>query len=84
MSTAFGSLKLNIITGKIVNFLDLNISIDFNSNFLDFDIYYKPTNTFSYLFISSNHPTYIFKNIIKSLFIRLRRICTKELYRICM
>ena len=36
----------------------------------------KPTNTFSYLITSSNYPKFIFKNIVKSLFIRIRRICS--------
>ena len=73
----FGKLKLNIVSNNTVNFLDLNISIDSITLSLDFSLYTKPTNTFSYLYILSNHPPYIFKNIIKSLFIRIRRICTK-------
>ena len=40
-------------------------------------MYFKPTNTFSYLHISSNHPKFIFSNLIKSLFIRAKRICSK-------
>ena len=39
-------------------------------------LYSKPTNTFGYLLTSSNHPKFIFDNFPKSLFIRLRRICT--------
>ena len=38
-------------------------------------MYIKPTNTFSYLLTNSNHPEFIFNNIPKSLFIRIRRIC---------
>ncbi len=37
----------------------------------------KPTNTFCYLHTDSNHPKFIFNNIPKNLFIRIRRICTK-------
>ncbi len=37
----------------------------------------KPTNTFSYLLSTSNHPSFIFQNIPKSFFIRIRRICSK-------
>jgi hypothetical protein len=40
-------------------------------------MYFKPTNTFSYLLIDSNHPKYIFCNLIKSLLIRARRICSR-------
>jgi hypothetical protein len=73
---AFGSLKLNFVSGKAVNFLDLIISIDNVTNSLTYKVFIKPTNTFSYLSISSNHPKYIYKNIIKSTFIRFKRICS--------
>jgi hypothetical protein len=43
---------------------------------LDYSLYLKPTNTFSYLMTCSNHPDLIFKNIPKSVFFRTRRICT--------
>jgi hypothetical protein len=73
----FDNLKLNIVKDKEVQFLDLKISDDKLFNKLDFDLYVKPTNTFQYLLQGSNHPTYIFKNIPKSVFIRFRRICSK-------
>ena len=72
----FGYLKLNIIYNNIVNFLDLNISLCKLTNTISFSLYIKPTNTFSYLLTSSNHPSFIFRNIPKSLFLRIRRICT--------
>jgi hypothetical protein len=59
-----------------VQFLDLNIRIDDISDKLKFSLYVKPTNTFQYLHIKSNHPSHIFRNIPKSLFIRIRRICS--------
>ena len=43
---------------------------------MHFSLYIKPTNTFQYLLKDSNHPEFIFKNIPKSLFIRIRRICS--------
>jgi hypothetical protein len=68
-------IKLNIESGKMVNFLDLKIS--FNYKFcLDFDVFIKPTNTFSFLNTSSMHPSFICKNIPKSLIFRYRRICS--------
>ena len=76
LDKSFGTLKLNITTGKVVNFLDLNISINSLNNSLSFSLYIKPTNTFSYLLSTSNHPKFIFTNIPKSLFIRVRRICS--------
>jgi hypothetical protein len=74
---SFNNLKLNCVTHKIVNFLDLNISICPFTNTLKFNVYHKPTNTFQYLYCTSNHPKAIFKNIPKSLFIRLRRNCSE-------
>lgn len=72
----FDYLKLNIVENETVNFLDLSISFDPIIGKFIFSLYIKPTNTFSYLLPSSNHPQHIFKNIPKSLFIRIRRICT--------
>ena len=72
----FGNLKLNLINDKEVQFLDLIISIDEYSNKLKFKLFTKSTNTFQYLFYNSNHPNHIFSNIPKSLFIRIRRICS--------
>ena len=73
----FSNLKLNINTNKKVQFLDLNIEVNEIKNKLDFSLYVKPTNTFQYLESTSNHPNFIFENIPKSLFIRLRRINSK-------
>jgi len=64
---------LNIVKVKEIQFLDLLISKDFFLVKLSFKLYTKPTNNFQYLFHTSNHPDFIFKNIPKSLFIRLRR-----------
>jgi hypothetical protein len=72
----FGYLKLSISHGLRVNFLDLDISLNELSQRLEFSLYIKPTNTFSYLRTDSNHPDFIFENNPKSLFIRIRRICT--------
>ena len=73
---AFGSLKLTINVGKKVEYLDLTVKINPITFDLNFEIFFKKTNTFSYLLTSSNHPNFIFKNIPKSLFIRIRRNCT--------
>lgn len=72
----FLNLKLNIVCNKTVVFLDLSISFDPLIQKLKFSLYIKPTNTFSYLLTSSNHPDFIFDNIPKSLFVRIRRICS--------
>ena len=59
--------------------MDLSISFDQEKSEFITNLYVKPTNTFSYLLKSSNHPKHIFKNIPKSLFIRIRRICSCDL-----
>ena len=69
-------LKLNVVQSETVNFLDLNIYYNSLENKIQFSLYTKPTNTFAYLRTDSNHPKMIFKNIPKSLFIRIRRICS--------
>ena len=76
LTSAFGYLKLNVVSDEIVNFLDLLISLDANTGFLIFSLYTKPTNTFSYLLHTSNHPNFIFKNVPRGIFIRIRRICS--------
>ena len=76
LTNSFGNLKLNIVCEKSINFLDLIINLEKTNGFLQFSLYTKPTNTFSYLLTSSNHPNFIFKNIPKSLFIRIKRICS--------
>ena len=72
----FKYLKLNKISSDIINFLDLNIFFDKITNSIKFSLYIKPTQTFSYLLTSSNHPNFITKNIPKGIFIRIRRICS--------
>jgi hypothetical protein len=78
-SKNFLNLNLNIVHEKKINFLDLSISFNTIIRKLEFSLYVKPTNTFSYLHTESNHPHFIFKNIPKSLFIRIRRICTNDI-----
>jgi hypothetical protein len=75
-NTYFDGLELNIKCGDSVIFLDLIINICKLSNTLWFDLYIKPTNTFGYIKTNSNHPSKIILNVPKSLFIRIRRICT--------
>ena len=75
----FLNLKLNICEDKTINFFDISVSFDTNVNKLNFSLYIKPTNTFSYLRVDSNQQNFIFKNIPKSLFIRIRRICTNDI-----
>ena len=75
----FGYLKLNGSFGKKVIFLDTILGFDKLTNKFTSDLYIKPTNTYSYLLTTSNHPNFIFENIPTSLFIRIRRICSSDI-----
>ena len=57
-----------------INFLDINIKIVDSQ--LHFDIYHKPTNSFSYLKCNSCHPSHTKSNISLSLARRIIRIVT--------
>ena len=72
----FSATVVKILNDHNVDFLDVNTSIEKISGDLIFKPFFKKTNTFSYLLSNSSHPNFIFKNIPKSLFIRLRRICS--------
>ena len=76
LKKAFGSLHLTLNFGKRLVFLDLEIEINPMTTRINFYTHFKETNTFSYLFIESNHPEHIFKNLVKGLFIRIRRNCS--------
>ena len=76
LTESFGDLKLNIVNGPTVNFLDLNIWICKLTNRIRFKLYIKPTNTFCYLPTHSNHPSFIFENIPTSILMRPKRICS--------
>ncbi|CAF1023769.1 unnamed protein product, partial [Brachionus calyciflorus] len=73
--TIYPNLKLNLVTNRIVDFLDLNVSFDFDYKII-FNLFVKPTNTQNYLNNNSNHPRKIFKNIPNGLIYRIRRICS--------
>ena len=80
----FLNLKLNIIQSKVINFLDLEISFDILTKKLNFSLYVKPTNTFCYLHINSNHPKFIFNNIPKlelNLFFKISKVEYVEICR---
>ena len=55
-------------------FLDIKISIEGNG--LCTSVYYKPTDSHSYLLYSSSHPPHVKNAIPFSQFLRLRRSCS--------
>eukprot|EP00061_Rhincodon_typus_P002517 g17760.t1 len=64
------------ISGTSFPFLDLSISVSGDS--LWTDIYYKPTDSHSYLDYTFSHPVSCKISIPFSQFLRLRRICSDE------
>ena len=64
------------ISDTSVNFLDISISMTHHG--LTTDIFYKDTDTHSYLRYESAHPPSCKKGIPYSQFLRLRRICNND------
>ena len=57
-----------------VYFLDTKVKL--NANTLATELFSKPSTSFQYLQRTSFHPPHTFHSILKSQFIRIRRICT--------
>ena len=64
------------ISETSVSFLDILVSI--NGNLLSTSVFYKPTDSHSYLLFSSSHPNHTKRSIPFSQFLRLRRICCED------
>ncbi len=64
------------ISGTSVSFLDILVSI--NGNRLVTSVFYKPTDSYSYLLYSSSHPNHTKRSIPFSQFLRLRRLCSED------
>jgi hypothetical protein len=64
------------ISETSVSFLDILVSI--NGNKLVTSVFYKPTDSHSYLLFSSSHPNHTKRSIPSSQFLRLRRICSED------
>eukprot|EP00745_Piridium_sociabile_P023737 TRINITY_DN3707_c0_g1_i1.p1 TRINITY_DN3707_c0_g1~~TRINITY_DN3707_c0_g1_i1.p1 ORF type:complete len:909 (-),score=150.62 TRINITY_DN3707_c0_g1_i1:630-3356(-) len=65
------------ISTTTVSFLDISISIT-DSNILLTTVFYKDTDSHSYLTFSSSHPTSCRESIPYSQFLRLRRLCSDD------
>ncbi len=64
------------ISETSVSFLDILISI--NGNRLVTSVFYKPTDSHSYLLYSSSHPNHTKRSIPFSQFLRLHRLCSED------
>ena len=72
------SLKFTYeISESSVSFLDICVSIN-NLGQLSTTVFYKPTDSHSYLTFSSSHPTSTKHSIPFSQFLRLRRLCSNH------
>ncbi len=64
------------ISETSVSFLDILISI--NGNRLVTSVFYKPTDSHSYLLYSSSHPNHTKRSISFSQFLRLHHLCSED------
>ena len=64
------------ISDTSLAFLDIKISIEGNG--LCTSVYYKPTDSHSYLLYSSSHPSHVKNSVSISQFLRLRRLCSDD------
>lgn len=72
------------VSTEKINFLDLTLYVS-NSNSITTDIYYKPTNNFSYLPFNSNHSRLIKRNVPYCLMNRIDRLVSnndRKLFRL--
>ena len=64
---------------KSVNKVELlDVYLAFDNGMLRTDLYTKPTDAFLYLNTTSSPPKHVTKNIPKSQFVRIRRICSEK------
>ena len=64
------------ISDDSLSFLDIKVSIEGKG--LCTSVYYKPTDSHSYLLYSSSHPSHVKNSIPFSQFLRLRRLCSDD------
>ena len=70
-------LTFNVVNSfHFIEFLD--VSFRFLNFELDTDVFYKPTDAHRYLNFNSAHPPHVFKGIVFSQFLRVRRIVTDQ------
>jgi hypothetical protein len=79
MSTFHPALQYtHTISPTSISFLDITITIEPDCRRLSTSIFYKPTDSHSYLLYSSSHPQATKDSIPYSQFLRLRRICSND------
>src|SRR3984885_9104393 len=76
MNSMHPNIKIEFQIGNELSFLDTLVKVSTNN--LQTSIYYKPTDSHSYLLYTSNHPRSTKDAIPYSQFLRLRRICSDD------
>jgi hypothetical protein len=66
------------ISTSSLPFLEINVSMSPNSSQLNTTVFYKPTDSHTYLNFKSSHPPATKNSIPYSQFLRLRRLCSTE------
>ena len=76
MKLAYAPLQLTFKIGqqKIV-FLDLELSLNDQTQRIDYEMYRKPSNNKSYIPSSSNHPVHMLHNTVYNDMLRAHRLC---------
>lgn len=79
LNTLIPDIKIELEYSRTkVNFLDLTLFIEDQQ--IKHTVYHKPTDTHQLLEKSSYHPPHTFKGILKSQFIRFKRLCHNHEY----
>ena len=77
VNSSFEELEsCTLLSGRGVNFLDLNVWLDRGK--LESDMYCKPTDCHQYLHYTSCHPPHIKRSIVYSQALRIKRLCSSE------
>ena len=76
INQAHQTIKFTVTSGRSIPFLDVQVSIE--NGFLTTDLHTKATDAHNYLHQKSAHPKHTIRNLPYGMFIRLRRICSKE------
>ena len=66
------------VSSTSLPFLDIKVSINAESRFISTSVYYKPTDSHTYLCYASSHPKSSKNSIPYSQFLRLRRLCSSD------
>ena len=66
------------ISNSSLSFLDIKLKITPGSKTISTSVYYKPTDSHSFLLYSSSHPAATKRSIPFSQSLRLRRLCSDE------